>query len=67
MWPHLTEPPRASPISPRIVAAVVDKSKRKLLRVPVKILPAGTGTVKGRILSVDTHTTEGNFTFHGSP
>jgi len=43
--------------------AVVDKSDRKLLRVPVKVLPAGTYTVKWRVLSADTHTTEGNFTF----
>jgi copper resistance protein C len=47
--------------------AVVDKSDRKLLRVSVKNLPAGTYTVKWRVLSVDTHTTEGNFTFHVSP
>jgi copper resistance protein C len=44
--------------------AVVDSNDRKLLRVPVKALPAGTYTVKWHVLSVDTHTTEGNFTFH---
>jgi hypothetical protein len=27
-------------------------------------LPAGTYTVKWHVLSVDTHTTEGDFTFH---
>jgi copper resistance protein C len=44
--------------------ALVDTNDRKLLRVPVKVLPAGTYTVKWHVLSVDTHTTEGNFTFH---
>jgi copper resistance protein C len=39
----------------------------KLMRVQVKALPAGTYTVKWHVLSVDTHTTEGNFTFHVSP
>jgi copper resistance protein C len=47
--------------------ASVDANDRKLLRVPVKVLPAGTYTVKWRVLSVDTHTTEGNFTFHVVP
>jgi copper resistance protein C len=47
--------------------ASVDANDRKLLRVPVKALPAGTYTVKWRVLSVDTHTTEGNFTFHVAP
>jgi copper resistance protein C len=47
--------------------ASVDTADRKLLRVPVKVLPAGTYTVKWHVLSVDTHTTEGNFTFHVAP
>ncbi len=47
--------------------AVVDANDRKLLRVPLKALPAGTYTVKWHVLSVDTHTTEGNFTFHVAP
>jgi len=38
--------------------ALLDTNDRKLLRVPV--LPVGTYTV-------DTDTTEGNFTFHVSP
>ncbi len=42
--------------------ASVDPNDRKLL--PVKALPAGTYTVKWHVLSVDTYTTEGNFTFH---
>src|SRR5215470_18730078 len=47
--------------------AVVDGSDRKLLRVPVKVLSPGTYTVKWHVLSVDTHTTEGNFTFRVGP
>jgi methionine-rich copper-binding protein CopC len=47
--------------------ASVDTNDRKLLHVPVKALPAGTYTVRWHVLSVDTHTTEGNFTFHVSP
>jgi copper resistance protein C len=47
--------------------ALVDTNDRKLLRVPVRVLPAGTYTVKWHVLSVDTHTTEGNFTFHVGP
>jgi copper resistance protein C len=48
-------------------SAVVDKSDHRLLRVPVKVLPAGTYTVKWRVLSADTHTTQGNFAFHVTP
>jgi methionine-rich copper-binding protein CopC len=44
--------------------AVVDG---KLMRVLLKALPTGTYTVKWHVLSVDTHTTEGNFTFIVSP
>jgi copper resistance protein C len=47
--------------------AIVDATDRKLLRVPLKVLPAGAYTVKWHVLSVDTHTTEGNFTFHVAP
>jgi methionine-rich copper-binding protein CopC len=47
--------------------ATVDASDRKLLSVPVKALPAGKYTVKWHVLSVDTHTTEGNFTFNVEP
>ena len=36
---------------------------RKILHVPVKSLPAGTYNVSWRVLSVDTHTTEGTFSF----
>ena len=47
--------------------ALVDTNDRKVLRVPLKALPAGTYTVRWHVLSVDTHTTEGNFTFHVAP
>jgi methionine-rich copper-binding protein CopC len=47
--------------------ALVDAKDRKLLRVPVRALPAGTYTVKWHVLSVDTHTTDGNFTFRVGP
>ena len=33
------------------------------LHVPLKPLPPGTYTVKWRVLSVDTHRTQGSFTF----
>lgn len=33
------------------------------LRIPLKPLPPGTYQVNWRVLSVDTHRTEGNFTF----
>jgi len=36
---------------------------RTQLRVPVKSLPAGTYKVIWRVLSVDTHRTQGDFTF----
>jgi copper resistance protein C len=47
--------------------AVVDSRDRKLLRVPVRVLPPGAYTVKWHVLSVDTHTTDGSFTFHVGP
>ena len=47
--------------------ASVDGADRRLLRVPVKAMPAGIYTVRWHVLSVDTHTTDGNFTFHVAP
>jgi methionine-rich copper-binding protein CopC len=38
-------------------------SDRTQLRVPLKQLPAGTYKVIWQVLSVDTHRTQGNFTF----
>ena len=46
--------------------ARVDQGGRvdgSVLHVPVKSLPPGTYKVHWRVLSVDTHTTEGNFSF----
>ena len=47
--------------------ALVDSRDRKLLRVAVKALPPGTYTVRWHVLSMDTHTTDGSFTFHVGP
>jgi copper resistance protein C len=44
-------------------AAEVDAKDPTELRVPLKPLPAGTYTVTWHALSVDTHTTQGHFTF----
>lgn len=45
----------------------VDLGKPKIsastMRISVKPLPPGTYRVRWQVLSVDTHTTEGNFTF----
>jgi methionine-rich copper-binding protein CopC len=41
----------------------VDAASRALLQVPLKPLGPGTYRVKWRVLSVDTHVTEGDFTF----
>jgi copper resistance protein C len=42
---------------------VVGGDDRKIMRIAVKPLPPGTYKVNWRVLSVDTHTTEGTFTF----
>jgi methionine-rich copper-binding protein CopC len=43
--------------------AHVDPGNPTELRVPLKPLPPGTYIVAWRALSVDTHTTQGHFTF----
>jgi hypothetical protein len=43
--------------------AAIDPSNKSELTVKLKLLPAGMYTVKWHALSVDTHTTEGDFTF----
>ncbi len=43
--------------------AAIDPSNSSELDVKLNKLPAGTYTVKWHILSVDTHTTEGDFKF----
>lgn len=47
--------------------AQVDPAAPKQLRVSLPSLAAGTYKVIWRVLSVDTHVTEGNFTFRVSP
>jgi copper resistance protein C len=44
-------------------AAAIDPNNKQELDVKLKPLEAGTYTVKWHALSVDTHTTEGDFTF----
>jgi methionine-rich copper-binding protein CopC len=44
--------------------AAVNSSNPSELDVKLKTLPPGTYTVKWHVLSVDTHTTEGDYTFH---
>jgi copper resistance protein C len=44
-------------------AAAVDPKDPTELRVPLKPLAPGTYTVNWHALSVDTHTTQGHFTF----
>jgi len=43
--------------------AHVDRSDHKLMRVSLRALPSGTYKVSWHVLSVDTHTTEGDFSF----
>jgi methionine-rich copper-binding protein CopC len=44
-------------------SAAIDPNDQTKLTVKLKLLPAGTYTVKWHVLSVDTHTTEGDFNF----
>src|SRR5262245_22911391 len=43
--------------------ATVDRGDRTQLRVPLKALSPGSYKVMWRVLSVDTHRTQGDFTF----
>jgi methionine-rich copper-binding protein CopC len=47
--------------------SAVDPSSRAMLRVSLPPLPAGRYTVAWRVLSVDSHVTEGNFSFRVAP
>ncbi len=47
--------------------AQVDARQRTQLRVPLKALSPGTYKVIWRVLSVDTHRTQGDFTFKVGP
>jgi methionine-rich copper-binding protein CopC len=45
----------------------VDDKEPTVLHVPLKPLPPGTYKVVWRVVSVDTHTTNGDFTFKVAP
>lgn len=45
----------------------VDPSDRMLLRLPIQPLPPGTYRVVWHVLSIDSHVTEGDFTFEITP
>ena len=47
--------------------ATIDPANRTQLRVPLKALPPGTYKVIWRVLSVDTHRTQGDFSFRVGP
>ena len=47
--------------------AQLDQADRTQLRVPLKALPSGTYQVIWRVLSVDTHRTQGSFSFRVGP
>ena len=47
--------------------AAVDPSDATLLRVSLPRLAPGTYRVKWRVLSVDSHVTDGDFTFDVAP
>ena len=47
--------------------ATLARDNAAQLRVPLKALPLGTYNVIWRVLSVDTHRTQGNFTFRVGP
>ena len=47
--------------------ARVDRADRGLLRVSLEALGPGVYTVVWRVVSVDTHVTEGDFAFHVEP
>jgi methionine-rich copper-binding protein CopC len=59
-WVTVTDPSGASVNDG---AATIDPSNKSEFDVKLKPLSAGTYTVKWHALSVDTHTTEGDFTF----
>ena len=47
--------------------ATVDAGNAKLLELGLKTLPPGTYRVKWRVIAVDTHQTEGDYTFTVKP
>jgi methionine-rich copper-binding protein CopC len=47
--------------------ARIDEANPTLIHVPLKLLVPGAYSVHWRVLSVDSHTTEGDFTFRVEP
>ena len=47
--------------------ARVDRSAPRLFRVSLEALAPGVYTVRWRVVSVDSHVSEGRFTFHVAP
>jgi methionine-rich copper-binding protein CopC len=48
-------------------AAIVDPTDPRILRVALKPLAAGSYKIAWRVVSVDSHTTSGNFAFRVAP
>ncbi len=59
-WVHVTDKSGASVVDG---TSAVDPKNNQEMDVKLKALPPGTYTVQWHALSVDTHTTEGDFTF----
>src|SRR4029078_4094719 len=53
--------------SVQVGKAVVDRSNRTRMSVPLKSLPPGSYKVMWRVLSVDTHRAQGDFSFRVGP
>ena len=62
-----TEVRNAQDVAVQAGKATVDPADQTELRVPLKALPPGTYKVMWRVLSVDTHRTQGAFTFRVGP
>lgn len=59
-WVHVTDKSGASVVDG---ASAIDAGNNQEMDVKLKPLPPGTYTVQWHALSVDTHTTTGDFTF----
>ena len=57
--------PPAKPCKPARPQSI--RSSAAQLRVPLKAMPPGTYKVIWRVLSVDTHRAQGDFTFRVGP
>ena len=68
LWFTQNLEPAFSGAEVRDSAGVVDPANRSLMRVSLRPLRPGSYKVHWRVLSVDTHTTEGSFSFQvGGP